>query len=367
MSSPAATSDLRAVGALFRLRGRWTGGAPHGSGHIHDTFLATADDAGRPVRYALQRLNERVFPDLDAVTENIARVTAHLRGREDPSDGFRTLSPVAARAGGWLARDDAGAAWRAFEWIENARSVDVARTPAEAREAARAIGLFHRRLADMPARSLRETIPGFHDTPRRYEALHRAIERDAAGRLGDVRAEVAFALAREEPAGRLIAGWRAGRLPERVTHNDTKINNILFDENTGRAVCVIDMDTAMPGLALYDIGDMIRTMTSPADEDERDLSRVTFRLPFYEAILRGYREGAGDLLTAAERAELPFCGRVITLETGVRFLADFLSGDVYFKTARPGHNLDRCRTQFRLVEEMERAEGTSHSTFIIGH
>jgi aminoglycoside phosphotransferase (APT) family kinase protein len=204
----------------------------------------------------------------------------------------------------------------------------------------------------LPPPRLHETIPDFHHTPKRFTALEQAIAADAAGRAALAKPEIEFARARKSITGILLDA----NLPERITHNDTKFNNVLLDDKTGEAVCVIDLDTVMPGLALYDFGDMVRTTTSPAAEDEKDLSQVTMQFPMFEALVRGYLESAGAFLTAAEREYLAFSGKVITFEIGIRFLADYLAGDTYFKVHREGHNLDRCRTQFRLVESIERQE-----------
>jgi aminoglycoside phosphotransferase (APT) family kinase protein len=207
-------------------------------------------------------------------------------------------------------------------------------------------------LASMPAPRLHETIPDFHHTPRRFAALERAISEDLANRAADAKPEIDFALAHESIVGVLVDA----NLPERVTHNDTKFNNVLLDDATGEGICVIDLDTVMPGLAAYDFGDMVRTTTSPAMEDEQDLFKVSMEFPMFEALTRGYLDATGSFLTNAEKEHLAFSGKLITLEVGIRFLTDHLAGDTYFKVHREGHNLDRCRTQFKLVESIERQE-----------
>jgi aminoglycoside phosphotransferase (APT) family kinase protein len=222
----------------------------------------------------------------------------------------------------------------------------------QAFKAARAFGEFQRQLADLPAPRLHDTIPDFHHTPKRFAALEAAIRADAAGRAKLARAEIDFALA-HQPMTRVLL---EANLPERVTHNDTKFNNVMLDEATGEGICVIDLDTVMPGLALYDFGDMVRTTTSPAKEDERDLTKVTMQFPMFEALVRGYLAAAGGFLTPAEKQRLAFSGKLITFEIGIRFLTDYLAGDVYFKVHRDGHNLDRCRTQFKLVESIAQQE-----------
>lgn len=336
----------------FQLPGPCRDPAPYGNGHIHDTFVVACDAGGAaPRRYLVQRINHQVFQDVPALMENVQRVTVHL-ARKGVAAG-RRLALVPAAAGAFIARDPEGGWWRVYDFIERARSYDRVETPAQAREAARAFGEFQSLLTDLPGGRLRETIPGFHDTRRRFQAFARAQAADRANRAVSARAEIGFALAREADAGVLLGLFAAGRLPERVTHNDTKLNNVLLDAATGRAACVIDLDTVMPGLALYDFGDLVRTATSPAPEDERDLAKVALQPAMFRALAEGYLAAAGGFLTAAERAQLVFAGQLITFEIGLRFLTDYLEGDVYFKTHRPGHNLDRCRAQFALVRSIE--------------
>lgn len=351
MSSP---QDAGAAASQFEFRGEVVGLAPHGNGHINDTYLVTCQAQAAPVRYILQHINRHVFHDPVAVMRNIERVTAHLaeQNRNQPDGARRALQLVPARDGLNWHVDAAGETWRAYRLIENARTYETATSPGQAFQAARAFGHFQQQLASLPPPRLHETIPDFHHTPRRFEALEQAIAADVAGRAGFARAEIEFARSREAITGVLL---NAG-LPERITHNDTKFNNVLLDDKTGEAVCVIDLDTVMPGLALYDFGDMVRTTTSPAGEDERDLSKVTMQFAMFEGLVRGYLETAGAFLTPAERKYLAFSGKLITFEIGIRFLADYLAGDTYFKVHREGHNLDRTRTQFKLVESIEQQE-----------
>jgi aminoglycoside phosphotransferase (APT) family kinase protein len=262
------------------------------------------------------------------------------------------LTLVPARDGQAWHVDAAGNHWRAYLFIERARTYDAVESAEQAFKAARAFGEFQRQLADLPAPRLHDTIPDFHHTPKRFAALEAAIRADAAGRAKLARAEIDFALA-HQPMTRVLL---EANLPERVTHNDTKFNNVMLDEATGEGICVIDLDTVMPGLALYDFGDMVRTTTSPAKEDERDLTKVTMQFPMFEALVRGYLAAAGGFLTPAEKQRLAFSGKLITFEIGIRFLTDYLAGDVYFKVHRDGHNLDRCRTQFKLVESIAQQE-----------
>jgi len=281
-------------------------------------------------------------------------VTTHLAARtaDQPDRERRVLGLIPAHGGqGWHVDADGGY-WRAYIYVDRARSYDSVERPGQALQAGKAFGLFQGLLADMPLPRLHDTIPDFHHTPKRFAALERAIESDVANRAALARPEIEFAWSRRSMTGVLLD---AG-LPERVTHNDTKLNNVLLDDDTGEGICVIDLDTVMPGLAAFDFGDMVRTTTSPAAEDERDLSKVAMQFPMFEALVRGYLSTAGDFLTKAEKQLLAFSGKLITFETGIRFLTDYLSGDTYFKVHREGHNLDRCRTQFKLVESIERQE-----------
>jgi Ser/Thr protein kinase RdoA (MazF antagonist) len=345
---------LRQVFEAFQAWGDFTGAEPYGSGHINDTYRVAAGLAGAPVHYLLQRINHVIFKQPDRVMENIVRVTRHLRGKmAGAADASRrTLTVVPARDGAPCARDDAGNWWRLYLFIEGARTYDVIENERQAYEAARAFARFQNQLADLPAPRLHETIPAFHNTLKRLEALDAAAAADACGRKAEVAAELAFVEERRAQCGRLIERHARGDIPERITHNDTKINNVMLDDATGEGVCVIDLDTVMPGFALYDFGDMVRSATAASREDERDLAQVGSRIGMFEALARGYLAGA-DFLLPAEIEELVFSGRLITLTIGIRFLTDYLSGDVYFRTSRPGQNLDRCRAQFQMVRSME--------------
>ncbi len=253
-------------------------------------------------------------------------------------------------------RDADGWYWRCYPFIEGARTYDVIENESQAFEAARAFGDFQRLAASVPGERLRETIPNFHNTRARFERLREMVEADPLGRLEDVWAEWDFVQSRESVVDALLDLQASGAIPERITHNDTKLNNVMIDDTTGTGICVIDLDTVMPGLALYDFGDMVRTSTSPALEDEPDVSKVMMQMPMFRALVRGYLAAGREFLNDAEVGALPISGKVITLETGMRFLTDHLEGDVYFKTKRPDHNLDRCRTQFALVERIEVSE-----------
>ena len=355
--SAATLPDLAAIAQAFPLLGRFQSAVPYGSGHINDTFVVGFDQAGTPVRYILQRINTRVFTRPAELMENIARVTAHATARAAASGvsdaARRSLTLVSARDGRPYHRDADGGWWRCYLFIEKARTYDVIEGLAQARAGARAFGEFQKLLVDLPGGRLHETIPDFHHTRRRFEAFQRALSADAHNRAAQAREAVAFTLAHEPLVDSLLDLQARGEIPERVTHNDCKLNNVMLDDATQEGVCVIDLDTVMPGIALYDFGDMVRSGTNSAAEDERDLAKVEARLPIFEALVEGYLSSAASFLNAAEVAHLALAGQVITFEIGLRFLTDFLAGDTYFKVKRPGHNLDRAANQFALVRSLE--------------
>ena len=329
--------------------------APYGNGHINDTFCVSVDTgAARPVRYILQRVNRYVFPQPEHVMENITRVTDYLRGVIAAAGGDparETLTLVKTTDGGDFYIDPDGDLWRVYLFIEDTISRDLPDTPELFALSGAAFGRFQRQLEGFDASVLHESIRDFHNTPARYAQLMDAVRSNAAGRLGDVGPELAFCMGYGEEVHTLLRALDAGEIPLRVTHNDTKLNNVLLDAKTGEGVCVIDLDTVMPGLAAYDFGDSIRFGANTAAEDERDLSRVTLSLEMFEAFVRGFLSEAK--LRPRERELLPMGAKLMTLECGMRFLADYLNGDKYFKVHREGHNLDRARTQFKLVRSME--------------
>ncbi len=332
---------------LFVTGGRAVTCEVHGCGHINHTYLV-GTDTGR--RYILQGLNNAVFPDPEGLMENVIAVTAFLaRQTSDPREVLR-LNP--AKNGGLYAKDDKGEVWRLYDFVEDSICLQAPETPEDFYQSAVAFGTFQRRLADFPAGSLHETIPNFHNTPDRYRKFRAALEADVCGRAKEVGPETDFVLAREEEAGVLQRMRDSGELPTRVTHNDTKLNNVMLDARTRKALCVIDLDTVMPGLAAYDFGDSIRFGAATAPEDEKDLSRMEMDLGAYETFTRGFLTACPGL-TARERETLPLGAKLMTLECGVRFLTDYLEGDKYFSIHRPEHNLDRARTQFKLVADME--------------
>ncbi|MGD0736496.1 MAG: aminoglycoside phosphotransferase family protein [Terracidiphilus sp.] len=346
--------QIGSVVRQFRVSGEISSATLYGSGHINESWCVVIQQAVGPLRFLVQRMNTRIFTRPVPLMQNIQRVTAHLakqvEGERDQDRRVLTLIP--ALDGRPWHEDTDGAYWRMYRFIEDARSFDALDSPDQAFQAARAFGRFQRQLTTMSPPTLQDTIPDFHNTPQRFAALVRAIESDGAGRAIDAKPEIDFALARQSITSRLLDA----NLPERITHNDTKINNVLFDDATNEGICVIDLDTVMPGLAPYDFGDMVRTATSPTAEDERELSRVEMKFEFFEALVRGYLSSAGEFLTKEEKHLLAFSGKLITFEIGMRFLTDFLQGDTYYKVHRDSHNLDRCRTQFKLVDSIERQE-----------
>jgi aminoglycoside phosphotransferase (APT) family kinase protein len=350
----SSRSIAAAAASQFATGGELILTESYGTGHINDTYRAVFGKSGKALPMILQRINHNIFKDPAALMSNIERVTAHVSaqvaGQSDASRRALTLVPT--RHDTAFHRDPEGNWWRMYRFVERTRSYDSVGTPRQAYQAAFAFGQFQQQLSTLPTPRLHDTIPDFHHTPKRFAALEAAIARDVVNRAAQAAPEIAFALARQPMTGVLLNA----NLPERVTHNDTKFNNVLLDNETDEGLCVIDLDTVMPGLVLYDFGDMVRTATSPAAEDELDLSQVRMRMPIFEALVRGYLTGTGGFLTPAERSYLAFSGKLITFEIGIRFLTDYLSGDIYFKTHRPEHNLDRCRTQFKLVQSIEEQE-----------
>ncbi|MFP4380481.1 MAG: phosphotransferase enzyme family protein [Candidatus Sumerlaeia bacterium] len=349
--------EIRKLIERFQVEGRFSQAHPIESGHIHDSWRVTCRKTQLKYRYVLQRINHDIFHKPEEVMENITRVSRHLRARLE-SEGFsdlerRYLQVVPTLEGETFYRDEEQQYWRVYEFIENARSYDTVQSRDHAYEAARAFGNFLAQMDSMPGPALHETIPGFLSGVPRYAALLEALKDDAVGRCDSARGEIAFALERESIVlipPRLEAECVIFR---RVTHNDCKINNVMMDHDTGEALCVIDLDTVMPGLVIYDFGDLVRTAACPAAEDEKDLTRMELELPLFQALLEGYRDGAGAALSQAEVNQLGFAGKYMAYLHVLRFLTDYLRGDIYYKTDYPQQNLDRCRTQIALVRSME--------------
>lgn len=340
------------VARAFALEGEPLDAARLGSGHIHDTFAIACRG---PVDYVLQRLNRRVFREPATLVENAVRVTEELhrqlarRGAGDLSR--RRLRYVRTLAGDTALERD-GELWRAFERIARARTFDTVASPAQARAAARAFGEFVALLAGMAPDALHLTIPGFHDFEARVEAFERAAREDARGRAAGARPEIAGMRKARERLRQVLSPQALAALPVRLVHNDCKLNNVLFDEATGEALCVIDLDTVMPGSLLLDFGDLVRTAACREPEDSTALERIRVEPDLYAAVAAGYLEGAAPVISPAEREQLPLAGPLIALETGLRFLTDHLEGDRYFRVARPEHNLQRARTQLLLTERL---------------
>jgi Ser/Thr protein kinase RdoA (MazF antagonist) len=352
------TDVAERIAAQFAVAGAVVAVAPRTTGHINDSFVVTFAEGGAQVQMFLQRINTTVFERPEQMMDNVARVTAHLaRFHRGPDASRRGLTLIPGRAGGPCVRDELGGWWRMYRFIADTQVFETVTSVAHAEQAAFAFGEFQRLLADLPAPRLHETLPDFHTTPLRYAALERAVVADPRGRRAGAAEEIAFALERRAEGDVLLRLRRDGVAPERVVHNDAKLSNVLFDAVSGAALCVTDLDTVMPGLALFDFGDMVRSMTCPCAEDAIELHDVTVQPELFAALARGYLAAVGTMLTTAEREHLVRAGHVITLEQGVRFLTDYLLGDGYYKTTRPEQNLERARTQFRLVASLEEQEG----------
>jgi Ser/Thr protein kinase RdoA (MazF antagonist) len=346
------TGELTQLSAAFAIDGDLVAIAPFGNGHINDTYVATYVRAGQSVRYLHQRINHRVFADPAQVMANVSRVTAHLRGKRAGKEDRYALEVIPTRSGAVLLRTETGNFWRTYRFIEGTHCREMISAPEQAYQAARAFGRFQRDLADLPTRTLAETIPDFHNTPRRWDALQHVLARRPT-RANRARAEIAQAQARRGLVHPLAHLHARGRVPRRVVHNDCKINNVLFDAAGDEAVCVIDLDTVMPGWSLHDFGDLVRTMTCFAPEDAIDPRSVVLEISLFDAVVQGYLEAARALLDKTELAALICAAETIIYEQGLRFLTDYLAGDAYYRTTRTEQNLDRCRTQFALLASID--------------
>lgn len=356
ISAPEGDSVISQILAAYALPGTVADVARHGKGHINDTFCVVCRmPEGGTARFILQRLSQAAFPHPEEVMENFVGITSYLR-REILAEGGdplrETLSLVKTGDGADFVTDAEGRAWRLMPFIENAECYQSA-TPELFAASGRAFGRFQYMLRDYPARTLHETIPHFHDTESRFEQFLAALEADKMNRAEGVSPEIQFILRRKADCGIALRALREGKLPLRVTHNDTKLNNILIDRDTHEGICIIDLDTTMPGLAINDFGDSIRFGANHCLEDEQDLTKVNFDISLYEVFTRGFLEGARGSLTSAELEYLPWGARLMTLECGIRFLTDYLDGDHYFHVSHPRQNLDRARTQLKLVKDME--------------
>lgn len=350
-------SELKRIAEKFEIEGKIESVASYGNGHINDTYNVVCEiGPGKTRRYILQRMNHEVFKDPKGLMENVVGVTAFLQKKIKENGGNperEALNVIPVREGGSYSEEEDGTFWRVYSFVEDADSFDVVKRPEDFYESAVAFGHFQKLLEDYPAESLHETIPNFHNTIDRLRKFKEAVKADAVGRVAEVKDEIQFVMDREKDCYVLCDMLASGEIPLRVTHNDTKLNNIMLDKETGRGICVIDLDTVMPGSALYDYGDSIRFGANTGEEDEKDLSKISCDLNLFELYTKGFIEGCGGSLTEKEIRLLPMGAKLMTLECGIRFLTDYLEGDHYFKIHRPEHNLDRCRTQFAMVKDME--------------
>ncbi|MBS0010719.1 MAG: aminoglycoside phosphotransferase family protein [Bacteroidales bacterium] len=327
----------------------------YGTGHIHDTFKIETGEGTRD--YILQKLNDKVFRDIPGLQDNILRVTTHicnkLQSEGEPDIERKCLTLIKTPEGKTWSRDANGIYWRMYYFIPGHRTYDVVQNREQAYEGGKAIGRFQSLLSDLPGPRLNETIPFFHDVEKRLETFHGVVEKNPVSRAGTVRGEITFVLKRQEEMKTILRLGRQGKIPLRITHNDTKFNNILLDDND-KALCLIDLDTVMPGYVHYDFGDSIRTVANRAAEDEEDLSKVAVNMDIYESFTRGYMQQVSDILNETETEYLASSPSLMTFIMGLRFLTDYIGGDVYYKIHRPDHNIIRARSQFRLLESFEK-------------
>ena len=327
----------------------------YGEGHINDTFVVWREDHSK--RFILQRINTDTFTNPVGLMENVCGVTRHLRAKilaEGGDPARETLNVIPTLSGSTCYLDADGGAWRAYDFVEDTICLQQVGSEADFRTVAETLGKFQNQLADYPASTLHETIARFHDTPNRYANFEKALAADALGRAKNITSEIEFIHAREQDCHVLLDQLAAGEIPLRVTHNDTKLNNILFDKTTGEGLCVIDLDTVMPGLAANDFGDSIRFGANHCAEDEPDLSKVNFSIELFEIYTKGFLQAAGEAFTPLEKQTLPWGAKLMTMECGMRFLADYLEGDHYFHINYETQNLNRARTQFKLTSDMEK-------------
>ncbi len=349
--------DKEFIADSFNLAGKYIGYKVKNDGHINSTYVIEfEDDNCCPKKYTLQKINTHVFKDPDNLMSNIVGVTSHIKKKlnmNGKSTERNTLTFLPAKDGRYYAEDKNGSCWRCYNYIDNVYTCNIIDSAEVFYNAGKSFGNFQNLLSDYPIDGLFETIPKFHDTYSRFNDFLNSVKKDASGRASTAKDEIRFVLDREADTKVLLAELENHELPIRVTHNDTKLNNILFDNDTNEGVCIIDLDTVMPGLSLYDFGDSIRFGANTASEDEKDLSKVSLSLELYEAYTKGYLSAAKQSLSEKEMFYLPFSAKLMTLECGMRFLADYLDGDIYFKTDYPEHNLVRCMDQFKLVADIE--------------
>ncbi len=348
-------TDLADIFRHFRSEGTFLKGEPFGSGHIHDTYKITTAEEDQH-NYILQRINTNIFKDVEELQNNIFQVTSHIRKKLSAIPGSdpdrETLTIIPSTDGKLFYRDDKGDYWRTYIFIERHRSYDKVETTEQAYQGGRAIGRFEMLIAGLDPSGIYEVLPGFHDMEMRLNNFYKVLEKDPENRAAAIQDDVQFVLDRAEEMMTIKRLGKEGKIPLRITHNDTKFNNVLLDEND-RSLCVIDLDTVMPGYIHYDFGDAIRTTANSAFEDEKDLEKVFVRLDLYEAFARGFMEEVRNELNDTEIDYLPFSARMLTFIIGLRFITDYIDGDHYFKIHHPGHNLERARAQFKLVKSME--------------
>ncbi len=350
--------NIDSIIAAFPSYGEVVECKPITEGHINDTFVVSYKAADGSVdRYLLQRINTVVFKRPVELMENVMGVTAFLRKKiaengGDPTREALTVYPAKDGKNYFMSED--GGCWRMYNFVNDTYSISELTNTADFKNAALSFGNFQNLLADYPIETLYDTIPDFHNTPVRFKNLLSSVDKNASGRKDEAQPEINFALERENDCAVITDMIAKGDLPVRVTHNDTKLNNVLFDKTTNKGICIVDLDTVMPGSSLYDFGDSIRFGANTAAEDEKDLNKVSLDLDYFKAYVEGYLEAAGKSLTDNEIKYLSFSAKLLTFECGIRFLADFIDGDVYFKTEYPDHNLVRARTQFKLVADIEK-------------
>jgi len=362
MGTEASFSKTKAIAEMFALNGEVISCEAHGNGHINDTFKVVCRssdgiNSSSTTDYILQRINHEVFKNPEQLMENISRVTEYLKCkiREDGGDENReTLNIIMTHDNKLFFKDSDGTFWRMYLFIEDVLSLEQVRTPKDFYESAYLFGKFQKLLADFDASALAETIPNFHNTPMRFETFLRAVDEDVCHRADECRHEIEFLINRKDDMAICQTNLEEGKLPLRVTHNDTKLSNILLDSHSGKGVCIVDLDTVMPGLSVFDFGDAIRFGANTAAEDETDLTKVALDLELFSQFTDGYIKGCDGSLTDFEIQMLPHGAKIMTLECGMRFLTDYLQGDTYFKIHREKHNLDRARNQLALVADMER-------------
>ena len=349
--------DLEQIVKNFEIAGDFLDAAPYGTGHINDTYVSRFKTEKGIARFIHQRINQEVFKEPEKVMENIQRVITQLRKKIQATGGDverETLNLIPARDGKWYYKTSDGSYWRTFIFIEGARTYDTVENLEMAYEVGYAFGKFQQMISDLPGSPLHETIPDFHNTKKRFQSFIESLKKDVENRARGVKEEIEFVRKHADEVSHILNLYKEGKIPERITHNDTKFNNVMIDDQTKKAICIIDLDTVMPGFSIYDFGDCVRIGASTAAEDEEDLSRVSLDLSMFDKLAHGYLDASRSFLTSIEIDYLAFASKLMTFECGMRFLADYLDGDIYFKIRREKHNLDRCRTQFKMVEDMER-------------